>query len=445
LKCFLFTVFVGFFSMTSNAIGAEDLVNLGKAVYMTQCARCHGVEGRGDGSDANRLPVEPRNLREDEFKFKSTEDGTPASDSDLMWVLNHGMSGAGMPSFANLTENTKESLVAYIKSISQEWGEYESEPIDPPNEKIKPDLKKGGEVFATLQCALCHGTQGRANGTSAAGLSVKPSNLTQGWTYRAGSSPRQIYFRLMSGIAGSGMPSYKDTGFPTEDLWHLANYVHSLQLKTNWALHVAAAGLSGVLPTTPDDAAWSHSKRTDIILQGNTYRQRQRVFPTVNAVSVQALYSETEIAFQFNWNDPTPPETNSIDSILIAFKPEKLNDPRENLHTLYTRNASIMEVMRWSSNKPNEVQMGLANVHAATKRYWPADQTFNSQAEYTDGAWTVVFSRPRLSETSPTLKKDGLPSYIGLAAWDGGHNEEFLYRSASQWVALLSSESKADH
>lgn len=161
----------------------SDLLLQGKGAYEQHCARCHGATGLGDGPDAKRVPVAPRNFTRGTFKFRTTASGTPPTDADLIFVLNHGMSGSGMPSFANLDLDTKKALVAYVKSFSDAFDQYPPQPLAEPNVKAKVNPARGKEIYDKLQCGLCHGAEGRANGTSAPtlvdawGAPIKPANL----------------------------------------------------------------------------------------------------------------------------------------------------------------------------------------------------------------------------------------------------------------------------
>ena len=64
---------ISFLLADDNAV----LIKQGKATFEQHCARCHGPEGKGDGPDAKRVPVVPRDLTEGLFKFQSTAQGTP--------------------------------------------------------------------------------------------------------------------------------------------------------------------------------------------------------------------------------------------------------------------------------------------------------------------------------------------------------------------------------
>ena len=49
----------------------------GRAAYEQSCARCHGVQGAGDGVDAKRFYPRPRDFSMGVYKFRTTTSGTP--------------------------------------------------------------------------------------------------------------------------------------------------------------------------------------------------------------------------------------------------------------------------------------------------------------------------------------------------------------------------------
>lgn len=391
----------------------SDMLIQGKEAYIQYCARCHGATGLGDGPDAKRVPVTPRNFTRGTFKFRTTASGTPPTDTDLMNVLNHGLSGSGMPNFANLGIDVKTSLIAYIKTFSDAFDQYQPQPLAEPNLKAKVDPKRGKEIYDKLQCGLCHGSQGRANGTSAPtlvdawGAPIKPANLNQEWTYRAGSTARDIYFRLMSGIAGTPMPSY-DGAISQDEAWQLANYVVSLQQHANWSYSVSAAKVSDTLPAAPEAAEWSKAPRSDVNLQSMYYAGGHRYNATVKSVAVQALVSGTDVAFRLSWNDPTK---DASDRITLAIPNEGfLISDRDSAGTMNLDDPKQFSSFTWTASGSN----------------------IKSTSAYNDGQWTLVFSMP-----IDAKRKDIL---VGFAAWDGGTGESGLKRSVSQWVPLILGE-----
>ena len=64
-------------------------------------------------------------------------------------------------------------------------------------------VEKGKEVYKTAKCFQCHGDNGRGNGVSADGMKddwkfpIVPRDLTKEWTYKGGSSVREIFFRVL--------------------------------------------------------------------------------------------------------------------------------------------------------------------------------------------------------------------------------------------------------
>lgn len=421
-----------------------ELAAQGKETFKMQCARCHGPEGKGDGVDANRLPVLPRDITSGKFKFKSTVYGTPPSDDDIInGILGHGMAGAGMPSFSNLSMDTKKGLVAYIKTISPAFqGNIAPQPIpNPANMRASADLSKGKEVFDKLQCALCHGPNGRANGTSAFtlvdswGRPIKPADLTHGWTYRGGSKPIDIYHRIVAGIDGAPMPSYEGAA-THEEIWQLCNYVRSLQLQEHWSYDIVAAKVNGALPMSASDAQWKKAVRTDVNVQDLNYVGNKRKVMTVNAVSVQALYNDDAVVFRIFWNDPVKNEKNPSDALMVAFKPsDYAGDPRGNLHTLYEPNDPALDLSLWQASEPTTVRQKKSNVNAAAKAGWNPTGSMDAVANYDDGQWTLVFARPLALDKNDPIK-DGSERLIGFAAWDGNNGESGLVRASSQWMRL---------
>jgi mono/diheme cytochrome c family protein len=102
----------------------------------------------------------------------------------------------------------------------------------------------GRLVFDRLGCASCHGSDGTGTDTVAtpledvAGRSTAARNLTEPWTFRGGSTARDVHLRLVTGMDGTPMPAYVDAA-SGEDLWHVAHYVTSLARKPTWEMSSA--------------------------------------------------------------------------------------------------------------------------------------------------------------------------------------------------------------
>ena len=95
-----------------------DAVSSGRGLYRKHCAHCHGISGDGAGPTAPSLNPYPRDFRLGKFKFKSTKMYRPPTDEDLRRVLQRGIAGTAMPSFALLTDDEIDALVDYVKYLS---------------------------------------------------------------------------------------------------------------------------------------------------------------------------------------------------------------------------------------------------------------------------------------------------------------------------------------
>jgi cytochrome c oxidase cbb3-type subunit 2 len=116
---------------------SADLVSEGKQLYeKMQCAKCHGVSGRGDGPSAASLVDDwKRRIKPYDFVSEPNMLKCGNDDRDLFRTLTTGMTGSPMPSFsdamafdtAGLAEGARRdrvehrvwALVAYLRSLSK--------------------------------------------------------------------------------------------------------------------------------------------------------------------------------------------------------------------------------------------------------------------------------------------------------------------------------------
>ena len=90
-------------------------ITAGAALYLTNCAGCHGPRGAGDGPDGRGLPRSPADLR-----APHTAQHTAG---DLFWWISHGISGSGMPGFdSRLGEEQRWELINFLRALSAGYG-----------------------------------------------------------------------------------------------------------------------------------------------------------------------------------------------------------------------------------------------------------------------------------------------------------------------------------
>ncbi len=91
---------------------AEDLA-LGKTLYQSNCAACHGAQGHGDGPAGKNLNPRPANIA----RFAKMP---MASDPYLYWTISEGGTPvkSAMPPFKNvLKEQEIWQIIAYLRRM----------------------------------------------------------------------------------------------------------------------------------------------------------------------------------------------------------------------------------------------------------------------------------------------------------------------------------------
>ena len=224
--------------MGGRTAAFEDDLTRGRALYMEQCASCHGPGGDGRSEVASSLNPRPRNFTIGVYKFRSTPTGQLPIDEDLLRIITAGIPGTSMDRYADLPERDRRALVVYLKSLSPR---FESERTGPPISvpsglPASPDaVARGRVMYDRMRCAVCHGDGARGDGPLAEdlldedGLPIRPADLTKPWL-KGGPGPEAVYRTVMTGLDGTPMPSYGDSLSPS-DAWDLALYVLSLSQK----------------------------------------------------------------------------------------------------------------------------------------------------------------------------------------------------------------------
>lgn len=218
--------------------------DLGKVVYVSRCAPCHGESGRGDGPNAFFLDPKPRDFTTGVYKFRTTESGSIPTDADLERTITAGLPGTSMPQWGTLiTGDTLKAIVSYVKAFSPRFGSDKPKSVSaiPERASSEASVMAGKKVFEKLQCGACHGTDGKgANAvttefTDDSGNPIRAANLTEPWTFHGGPTTRDVYLRFRTGIDGTPMPAYVGSA-SNQEMWDLANYVESMARKPVWEM-----------------------------------------------------------------------------------------------------------------------------------------------------------------------------------------------------------------
>ena len=113
-------------------------MDTGKTLFESQCGSCHGPLGNG-GKGANL--AQPRLRR-------------ATNDQALLGIIRGGIPGTEMPG-SFLTSSQVASVAAYVKTLGL---------VEP--EEIPGDRVRGAQVYASLDCQVCHSLGGRGGITA---------------------------------------------------------------------------------------------------------------------------------------------------------------------------------------------------------------------------------------------------------------------------------------
>ena len=101
-------------SSLSNIERSAPKDHPGRLLYLSNCARCHGLEGRGDGPESAGLAgaARPRD-------FTSTDWKSDARSVTIEQILNKGVPGTSMAAFGStISENDRQNLIRYVETLA---------------------------------------------------------------------------------------------------------------------------------------------------------------------------------------------------------------------------------------------------------------------------------------------------------------------------------------
>jgi mono/diheme cytochrome c family protein len=110
--------------LTPAAALATGDAAAGKVIFTTNCASCHGEDGKGDGPVGAALKPPPRDFTKGEFKFDTDKDGKTGTDADLKNVIKNGAAEyGGSPLMAPwgtvLSDTDINNVIAYIRTFKK--------------------------------------------------------------------------------------------------------------------------------------------------------------------------------------------------------------------------------------------------------------------------------------------------------------------------------------
>ncbi|MBC8241793.1 MAG: c-type cytochrome [Alphaproteobacteria bacterium] len=468
----------------------EALLEQGRDIYFGRCSFCHGLLGDGEGPAAKYLDPRPRDFTLGTFKFRTTQSGELPTNEDLFRTVSRGLKGTAMQSFdsdlikTGLREDDRWAVIAYIKTFAQEFDDPELDPVKTGKVISLPSnpapysaeaVAKGKVVFEKAKCWSCHGKLGRGDGNKEFrkddwGFPIRIRNVTHPWKIKAGSEVADIYMRFTSGISGTPMPSFIKS-LNEEDRWYLANYIKSLQHQLTSHQTLRAKPVEGALPGSPDDEVWDTAEPMDVRLAGQVIAAPRWQNPSVEMVTMQALFNDQEIAFRLTWDDPFKDvihdeskafNTNEIskvggfnsyveangmvpraletfrDSVALQFP---VKPPQGTKKPHFYRGSSSDQVHLWVW-KAEQDAAGKRGTDEGNARGWKQrikaqaedGQQITGKASWDQGRWIVVMKRPlQTGDKNDVQFEPGVFVPMSVNAWDGSNGEHGLIMSLSTW------------
>jgi len=504
-------------SSMRDTVGTERQNMDAEALYRFRCAVCHGPDGMGDGPAADFVRPRPRDFTLGLYKYKTSAVDLPPRDVDLARTIREGLPGTSMPGWGTiLSEQQINGLINYIKSldIAGVWAPPEApwEDFDDDGRYKKTDFRviedaeradgqvpysaesvEAGRPIYAENCEKCHGARGRGNITSGTfleddwGYRIWPRDLTLPWTWRSSESGtgspsseagadgrnetiRNIFTRVSVGIPGTPMPAHRsaqdgvEDAIPTEDRWHVANFVYSLRtgsVAPGEQSVIQAVEIAGALPSDPDSEAWSAAPGRSYRLTPNILKEDRLFLPVNQALTVRALYNEFEIALLLEVNDRTESipggavmsffasgddRTMYSDALAVQFPKEGAYSSAPLDKPLFRHGDAAHGTTIWywnagSADPATDARAVLYDANGSDERLVPraAPGALAASGRWQDGRWRVVMKRPRFSEdgSGDIEFPEGQLIPISFANWDGNNAEVGSRHTFTNWYWLL--------
>jgi DMSO reductase family type II enzyme heme b subunit len=428
---------------TSSHEASQDDLAAGKALYEERCMQCHGEEGDAEGVMADLLHPRPRDFRRGIYKIRRTPQGELPTDEDLFLIIGKGMPGTSMPAWKGLLSDAQIwQLVEYIKGFSEDFADYPAEQqfqLEGRIESSPESIQRGAEIYEKAECEKCHGVAGRGNGPSAAELQdewefrIYPADLTQPWTLRGGSSVEDLFRTMATGVNGTPMPSFSDA-WGAEDLWHLANYLQSVGREPRWG-EISRARKSDAIPEDPFDPDWDEAPALDLRLTGQIIQEPRLFNPSVQSLTVQALFDESELALLLTWNDRfenSGEDGEPSDRVSVQFPAQEMEAATKPYFLMGDRKYPV-DSWQWSAAGGIETFLA-RGMDAVT----PRESAVTGKGVYRDGQYRVLLRRSLgASQDGEVAFPPGRMIPIAFNLWDGENAEIGKQRAISRWYYLL--------
>jgi hypothetical protein len=296
-------------------------------------------------------------------------------------------------------------------------------------------------------------------------------DLRQPGYYKAGSSAKEIFNTLATGMDGTPMNAYDYLA--DEERWHLAHFLRSRFNKNQGETHTGAltgeivsVRVQEKLDTQFSSPVWDKASKVEVPLIGF----KLRYFPR-KILNVQSVHNEKQIAFKLTWKDFSPskriwPSDFYLDSVALQFpmtpssllelpffgmgeegKPVNIwhwkADGRQfvdlsSMPMHYPVGLDMDDLLPLDPFRESSVEEINAEGFGTLSVQSLEDQQLEGQGRWADSQWEVIFLRD-LKTSSPNDAGFASPgeSYLSLALWDGYKKDRNANKRISLWQKLI--------
>jgi cytochrome c oxidase cbb3-type subunit 3 len=197
-------------ALTCGEASAKTNILMGKRLFNSYCAICHGPDGKGAGPLASKLKSKnpPANLTGEKYQSKNAEDL-------LKLIQGYNRADSVMPKWESvIPEGNLRSVAEYVLALTQ------------TDVRMRGDERMGREIFR-LSCVACHGAMGDGSGVLAKILNAKMINYQD---KPLTSITDDELLKIIGKGKGEFMPAWEGT-LASEEIRDVAAYVRSLYRK----------------------------------------------------------------------------------------------------------------------------------------------------------------------------------------------------------------------
>jgi len=166
-----------------------------RVLYKSNCAGCHGDNGRGGAAISLANPV-----------YLAV-----AGEGNLQHILKHGVRGTLMPAFGKSAGGTltDQQVDVLVKGMLQDWGQQNDlsgQSLPSYGATSAGDPVRGQQAF-TAFCSRCHGANGEGSANNANGAK-RVGSIVDG-SYLALISDQALRSIVIAGLPDRGMPDWR--------------------------------------------------------------------------------------------------------------------------------------------------------------------------------------------------------------------------------------------